>query len=366
MHMTVHRHWLIAALNHQTLPDLPATQWPELLALAGSEGVLPYLDSRLHSYPALSTISSELRESISQAAKRAVLDQLPFYAEQQRIYQALNDDNMPFLVLKGAALGQWLYDSPTQRSITDLDIWFADRQAVNALANLLQPLGYIPVAAGGELTGLQRAFDKDLHGNKIRVDAHWSLFNSMVLANTLPFEEAYSRSQGIAIQNQPARALSLTDALINAIGHRALKQLSGQANTLKWLIDQHLLFKALDVDQWQQWLEQCKQAGISDLALEALEHSQRTFQTKAPVDVFKALAGNASQEKIKRTWFLSWPRYQWHEMKAVSPRLSIRLRWFKQKLLPNPEAMREGYGEGDPVWKFMLRRIGVGIKRLFS
>jgi hypothetical protein len=63
---------------------------------------------------------------------------------------------------------------------------------------------------------------------------------------------------------------------------------------------------------------------------------------------------------------LSWARYQWQEMQAVSPRLSVRLKWLMQKLLPNPEAMREGYGEGDPAWKFMLRRLGVGLKRLFS
>jgi hypothetical protein len=278
----------------------------------------------------------------------------------------LNDANMPFLVLKGAALGQWLYDSPAQRSITDLDLWFTDRMAVSALADVLGPLGYVPVAAGGELTGLQRAFDKDLHGNKIRVDAHWSLFNSRILAHVLPFEAAYNRSQGITIQNQPVRALSLTDALVNAIGHRALKQLSGQADSLKWLVDQHLLFTAVDDDHWLQLHTQSAQAGISDLVLEALEQSQRVFQTKAPADILKALADNAMQEKIKRTWFISWARYQWQEMRAVSPRLSVRLKWLMQKLLPNPEAIREGYGEGDPAWKFMLRRLGVGLKRLFS
>jgi hypothetical protein len=154
--------------------------------------------------------------------------------------------------------------------------------------------------------------------------------------------------------------------LINAIGHRSLKQLSGQADSLKWLVDQHLLFTALDDANWQQLLKQSAHAGISDLALEALEQSQRIFQTGAPLDVLKTLAGNAQRETIDRTWFQSWPRYQWQEMKAVSPKLSVRLKWLMQKLLPNPEAMREGYGEGDPVWKFMLRRIGVGIKRLLS
>ncbi len=42
------------------------------------------------------------------------------------------------------------------------------------------------------------------------------------------------------------------------------------------------------------------------------------------------------------------------------------LLWLGQRLWPNPEAMRERYGSDDPVWKFMLKRIGAGLQRLFS
>ncbi len=67
---------------------------------------------------------------------------------------------------------------------------------------------------------------------------------------------------------------------------------------------------------------------------------------------------------MQRGWFQSWSRYQWHEMRAVSPIFSERARWLAQRLWPNPEAMRVRYGDDDPVWKFMIKRIGVGLKRL--
>jgi hypothetical protein len=53
-------------------------------------------------------------------------------------------------------------------------------------------------------------------------------------------------------------------------------------------------------------------------------------------------------------------------MLAVSPKFSERARWLGQRLWPDPEAMRERYGGDDPAWKFMFRRIGIGLKRFFG
>lgn len=365
------RNWLIAALNHAALPELMPQDWPDLLSEADSGGVTVFLDYRLRSHPESALLPAGLLDAIKAEAKQAVLRQLPFYAEQRGIFQALDAAGVPFLVLKGAALGQWLYASPTHRPVTDIDLWFADRDAVCAAAEVLHPLGYVPVPSGGDLTTWQWAFDKPSNGLKIRIDAHWALFNSALLNKAISFDAAFARSRPLGMQaqtqtqTQTLKALSPEDALINAIGHRALKQLSGQADTLKWLVDQQLLFKSLDSGQWQAVLERCTDAGISDLALEALEQSQRIFRTPVPPEIASVLSRNAGRETIKRQWFRSWPRYQWREMQAVSPLFSVRLRWLAQKLLPNPEAMREGYGEDDPVWKFMLRRFGVGLKRLF-
>ncbi len=360
------RTWLIAALNHRDLPPIAVSDWPNLIAQAEAEGVLVMLEHRLAGHPDSTTVPPDLLSQIQHAAKQGLMEQLPFHAEQKKIYQALNQAKIPFLVLKGAALGQWLYTSPALRPITDIDLWFSDAAAVLALAKVLMPLGYELLESGGELTTFQRAYDKTINGCNIRIDAHWTLFNSALLANIVPFNAAFARSQSFSMHGQAFKALSHEDALINAIGHRALKQLSGQANTLKWLYDQYLLFNTLDTEQWQQLLGKCAEAGISDLMLEALEQSVNTFNTHIPANVMDALLNNAKHEKIQRTWFTSWSRYQWQEMHAVSPKLSVRLRWLAQKLAPNPEAMREGYGQNDSAWRFMLRRFGVGIRRLFS
>ncbi len=360
------RAWLIAALTHQDLPVIADQQLDELVDMASHEGVLVLLEYQLMQHPNIATLPTQFVTNIQQAAKHSLLHQLPFFAEQKNVFQVLYQAEIPFLVMKGAALGNWLYASASHRPITDIDLWFASQQSVISLASILQPLGFIAAESTGGLTSFERAFDKHFNGEQIRIDAHWALFNSAILASRIPFEKAYARSQDLIIQQQHVKVLSLYDALINSIGHRALKYLSHQADTLKWLYDQHLLFKALNTDQWQEFVERSAQAGISDLSLDAIEHSQAIFKTQIPQTVIEALSNNAKHEKIKRAWFQSWASYQWHEMQAVSPKLSVRLKWLGQKLWPNPEAMREGYSKNDSAWRFMLRRMAVGLKRLFG
>ena len=368
------RTWLIAALTHQKLPTLAEQQVAEhfgklsvpLVEAANNDGVITLLEHRLAGHPDSTTVPPDLLSQIQQAAKQGLMDQLPFFAEQRNLFHALNQAKIPFLVMKGAALGNWLYDSPNHRPVTDIDLWFKDQHTVNSLAEILQPLGFIAVQSSGDLTSFEQAFDKDFNAIKIRLDGHWAMFNSAILATCISFDDAYVRSQELHIQQQRVQVLSINDALINSIGHRALKYLTGQANTLKWLYDQHLLLKALNTAQWQELIERSAQAGISDLSLDAIEYSQATFKTQIPMFAIDALSNNAQHEKIKRDWFKSWSHYQWHEMQSVSPKFSVRFKWLNQKLWSNPEAMRERYGRNDSTWRYMLRRIGVGIKRMLG
>lgn len=360
------RIWLIAALAQDELPPIAVLDWPHLIARGEAEGVLVLLQHRLAGHPGRTTVPDGLLSQIQQAARHGLMDQLPFHAEQKRLFQAFSQAQIPFLVMKGAALGNWLYDSPNHRPVTDIDLWFKDQKTVKSLAEILQPLGFIRVESSGDLTSFEQAFDKDYNGKKIRLDAHWAMFNSAILSAGISYETAYSRAIPVTMQGLEVKALCIIDAMINSIGHRALKYLIGQADTLKWLYDQHLLFKALNALQWQEMIERSAQAGISDLTLDAVEQSQKQFKTRIPPSVMEALINNAKHEKIKRGWFKSWSSYQCHEMLAVSPKFSDRAVWLCQRLWPNQEAMRERYGSEDPAWRFMLKRIGIGLRRLFS
>jgi hypothetical protein len=360
------RLWLIAALTHDELPPLAASAWQDAIGQAESDGVIILLEHRLARHPAYSDVPAGLLNLIQQAAKQGLMDQLPFHSEQKKIFQALNQAKIPFLVMKGTALGHWLYESPGLRPVTDIDLWFPDSETVFSLDGILRPLGYERAETAGGLSSFELAFDKQFNGRKIRLDAHWAMFNSALLSASVSFETAYSQAMPVTIQTQEVKVLCITDALVNAIGHRALKYLAHKDDTLKWLYDQYLLFNALDAAQWQEFVCRCADAGISDLALDAIECSQRQFYTRLPAHVVASISINAKCEKLRRSWFQSWSRYQWQEMRAASQTCSGRAVWLGQRLWPNPEAMRERYGSDDPVWKFMLGRIGTGLKRLFS
>ena len=363
---SLQRNWLIALLTQQELPNLKPEHWHAVIDQACHDGIIVLAEKSLARHPQFAIIPSELLELFREAGKEIIFQQFVFQREQQQIFSKLTHAGIAFIVMKGAALAQWLYQSPMDRSITDIDIWLKDKTSVEMLGDLLQPLGFERQPTLGELTTHEQAFDKTVQNTTIRVDAHWALFNSAILSDSLDFDHAYKNGINLEIQNQSVKALSVNDALINSIGHRALKKLSGQENTLKWLYEQHLLFNDLDEQQWAELIKQSAESGISDLTLESIEQSQLQLNTKVEPDVIKQLSLNAKREKINRTWFASWARYQWHEMQAVSPSFTVRLQWLGQKLLPNPDAVREGYGYKQAAWKVLLKRFSVGIGRLFK
>ena len=360
-----HRNWLIAALTNQNLPALTEQQYHELLDEANANGVLVILEKSLKYHPQVAEIDTDLLAQLQSAAKQVLMDQLVFLGEQKKVLTVLNVAGIPYILMKGAALGHWLYESPMDRPITDIDIWLRDKESVFSLRDLLEPLGYVCQPSLGALTTQEQAFDKIMHDSIIRIDAHWQMFNSALLSKYIDFEDMYARAICIDAEQPNGKYLAINEALINSIGHRAMKYITKNGYVLKWLLDQHLMFSQLSNVQWQQLIKQSQQYAISDLTLDALQVSATQFATRVPESVLRALQQQANNEKIKRRWFQSWLSYQWHEMCAAAPTFSAKLFWFQQRFWPNPEAVRERHGKNDPVWKFMFKRIGFGIKRLF-
>ena len=366
------RQWLIAALTHQPLPLLTehfgelSVTLVEVVETAESEDVLCLLEHRLVSHPNRSDVPDVLIQAIQSAAKETVLMQLLYQAEQVKVFAALEQAGIEYIVMKGSALGRWLYESPSYRPISDIDLWLPNKAVVFALESVLGALGYVSQPTLGHLTTHEHAYDKDLHGLLIRIDAHWSMFNSAVLTNSPRFDEAYGRALALSSTSAMGRMLCMDDALINSIGHRALKYLSNNGYSLKWLFDLHLMFKRLDAAQWQNLLTGSSRFGISDLSVDALQVCSAQLGTPIPADIIATLQAQARHEPLSRRWFQSWWRYQRHEFLASAPDWSTRIKYIWQKLWPNPDAVRERYGKYDPAWKLMLKRLGQGIKRLFS
>lgn len=368
--MQPERKWLIDALTHRPLPALAKYQIAELIETAENEGVLLLLENRLQSHPEKNTLSDEFKFALVVAARPILYGQMQMLAEQRKVLEVLQKAQVDFLVMKGGALAHWLYDQPQLRIVTDLDILLANKQCVLQIHEVLLEAGYIIKSSSVISYEISYRKEGGPYGNYC-IDAHWQLFNRALLSELFTFNELQKTSICLP-KLKSAKGFSAVYALINACGHRALslphRHLVGiqRPDCIRWLWDIHLLAQKLDKAQWQNLLEISKNKKISAIIFEALSKVQTEFGTQFPIDYLAQLENQQNNEPMTMLWFSSMKQYQWHEFLASSPLWSGRFKWLRERIWPNPEAVRERYGGNDPVWKFMLKRLGAGIRRLFG
>lgn len=372
------RLWIIAGLTHKPLPALSNVEehfdkLSELMIeVAENEGVLLLLEYQLHSHPQRSELPDVWMQRLQAACQQSLFDQLAMLAEQTKVFEALQNAGVDFLVLKGGALAHWLYAKPHLRVVTDLDILLPSKQDVFELNKVLASIGYHTEVAAGELISYEHPFRKPGGPfDNYTVDAHWRLFNSALLQDR--FDYAQLRSEAVSLPNKVgAHGLSPVHALFNACGHFVMNlpntQTLGLQNphSLRWQWDIHAIAISLNESQWLAVINLAQQKQMSAVILHALNTVQSVFNTVIPNHVLTELSKQQSQQAMSINWFTRWPRYQWHVFLASSPHWRGRGQWLWQRVWPNPDAMRQRYGSDDPVWKFMLKRFWVGIKRLLS
>ena len=98
-----------------------------VLEEAAFEDALPWLEWRLRD----AVLPPEQRASLSRAARTAAAQSLFREAELRRVATVLERHGIRALLLKGNALGQWLYPEPYLRVSGDIDLLLASRAAAS-------------------------------------------------------------------------------------------------------------------------------------------------------------------------------------------------------------------------------------------
>ncbi len=364
-----HRTWLIAVLTGGPLPPEPLPA--DALFTAEDQGVLALVAQALDERQ--TGVTEAMLQTFRDAARTESLGQLAMLAEQQRVFLALATANLPYLVLKGGGLAHWLYAKPHLRLVTDLDLLLPGRATLTQLQPVLAALGYGMPPEAGTRIGKEHPFQKPggPYG-QYTVDAHWALLNSPILADRFEFDELSAEAQ-VLPACAGARGLSAVHALFNACGHRALNlpytyvQGIQNARSLRWLWDIHLLAQTLTAADWHQLDAQARSKGLCGILADALGTAAAELDSSVPETLLTEWRRIARDERVRMRWFRSWPRYQWQQFLASDNQWRGRLQWLGQRLWPNPEAMRERYGDAsEPGWRVLWRRLGIGLQRFFG
>ena len=353
-------------------------EWNELVRIAGDEGVAPLLHRRLADQKDQATLPQRFESQFRDLRKRLAADYYKssaqnqlLFAELGRILQALNGAGTDSILLKGAALGVFLYPDLALRPMNDLDL-LVDRRSLDAAAEAIRSLGYLvefPEHLG--MAGwIDEAINHHIHlrggsNQKLVVELHWSLvagdadwrspslewFWRESSKVGLPIQVSTDSSgQGAHPPSRQTRILSPTATLLYQAAHLILQH-GEYRSILLWFYDLHLLVEKCQREiRWEELPEIARELHWADATHTALMAIRGMFRSSVPEMVIDqleayseprarriiALNARAPDQRTKDTWqglqVYDWPTRMRLIFALIFPRPAY-LRW---RYNPNP------------------------------
>lgn len=326
--------------------------------LAWSEGVTVLIGDRLARRADVPPALRQLCQDWTRGQAAAALGRRK---QLHAVLACLDAAGIHTLLLKGAALAQWLYPAPYLRESADVDLLFADRSNAVRGAAALETLGYaMPHRPGRFQHELACHGDGDLP----ELDLHWALTDWPALDRLPGFTVLHATSVPLPGLGPRARGLDAPHALLHACVHRASNLAAGLGDRLKWLYDLDLLATVLDRDgDWPRFVAACQQAQACGIADEGLAAAADLFGTVVPEPVARSLAEARKSEPLDAGRLADWHYIQQCNFRALDG-WGNRLAWLGHRLLPSPGHLRALYGEDQGYPRLLWRRLRRAGSRL--
>ena len=352
--------WLVRGWDPGRDDALDEAARDRLLDLAWSEGVRVQACARL---AAVETIPAQRRQDCQAWVRQQAAAALGVQARLRAVLDALQQARIPVLVLKGVALGQWLYPAPYLRESSDVDLLLASRDDALRAAAALEGLGY---ARPHPPERFRHELACRGSGDLLDLDLHWALSDWPVLDRLPEFDTLLAASIPLPGLGAGARGLDAPHALLHACVHRASNLAADLGDRLKWLYDLHLLAATLDRDGgWPSFLAICEQAQACGIAAEGLAATTDLFGTPVPPAVSAALTAARTHEPLDASRLSDWRYIQKLNFRALRG-WGTRLAWIGGRLLPPAGHLRALYGEDLSypalLWQ-RLRKAGSRLRR---
>jgi len=307
--------------------------------------VQPLLYHFLNKTPEWLTWPERVREAIIQETQFQSVQTLLKKAELERLLEALDQKNIPAILMKGMPLSYQIYPRPHLRPSLDIDL-FIQKKDLGAVKEIMTKFDYTPVnSVEGDFVSHQHTFVKeDGHGIKHAYDFHWRISNPAVFSDSLTFAEADQNASGVPGLGKHARSLCLEHALLLACIHRVAHHRHNER--LIWLYDIRLLVKKMSAEQIRSFLRFANAKRVRSVCYQGLSLSRQWFGTSLPeaeLHAFENQNGEAEpsavylrSEKggIRRNFMLNW---------KTLPSLKDKTRFLLETVFPSPDYMLKKY-----------------------
>ena len=222
------RTWITAFLRGEK-PEPKDLDWDAVFSICQGEGISPILYKIIEKHAAFE-IPSLIRDNFKAAYLLNHFRNETFLNDLKYLLGLFQKENIPILLLKGAALLTTLYEDPALRPMDDLDLLVHEED--------LEKAHHLFITAGYPLTGKEywpwwRKFGgaRSYLRDDVLVELHWNLGGPDF---PLSSAEVFTRTKKIALSGTQALTLAPEDFLLyhlyHAVYHHAILKLI-------WLMD---------------------------------------------------------------------------------------------------------------------------------
>jgi hypothetical protein len=333
--------WLPGALG--------AEAGSRLVAAAVREGLAGLLYQRLKACRGLAVLDEPARHRLESIYYLTLQTNLRFLSALQEI--AAQD--VPFVLMQGAALLLQIYPDPGLRPLSDLDLWVMPRHR-ERLSGALSRLGFEqnPLTPGVFLRGGVRL---DVHAHPAwaeRIRARRFLF-------TTEAEEIYRRCRLQPLEGVPVLILEPYDQVTYLMAH-AIKH---NLERLIWLADIQRLVAPWRALEWEAWRGRARELGQEKMAAVLSYLRQEllgmTTPAAAPGPPPTALGRYLLRRRKKG------PLPKWSSLELLSAGSRLRqLELAFESMFPRPEILRQVFADRAGLKPWQL--YGLRIRQLLS
>lgn len=355
-------HWITNVLIGRQVDGIEELLTDESIVCLMEHGILPIFESQLRLGDRWATLSESTRSKLSNEVRNIVVRELYREGELRRVSSVLEKHGISSLLLKGNALGQWLYPVPHFRVNSDIDLLLPSRVDAEQAAKACECLGYVlqfsPADTDYEMTA--RLIVDGTSRNDL--DLHWRLVDSMAFADVFSFSELWLSAVPLQALGSSMMVLSPLHALIHACMNRALDMQIGLPDRLKLLYDIHLMIRRMNDDAWSHFLVVASEKRICGVCLRSIEDTVSALESPVPRHVLKNLHRMAEHEPIDWRRLHDWRYMQWQNLRTLRG-VRTKVRWIWNRIFPTTSHLRKLHGDGNWL-QLMLQRITRGIVRL--
>lgn len=283
--------------------------WNRIIKLSEHLGVQPLLYKHLsekYSSQVPDDIMKQLRENFHRQGIRS----LRHYALIQQIADAMNQADIPVVLLKGAFLAKWIYRDIALRPMNDIDI-LCRREDSRKIHERMNKLGYYQQKIAAQSPLHEKLITSRLMADRFppfindkgnKVDIHFDIFQESGISSRQPTASVWNRIIPCFLNGSPVYSLSPEDLLLHLSLHlhKHLSPYFG-VTMLYWFCDIHEVIRYYNEKiNWEQFLENAEKLESGSKIASVLHLLKENWRTPVPDYVLQQIGRESRNFSLLR------------------------------------------------------------------